>query len=458
MSARRSWARRLAACTAIGVAATGFSAGTAAAQPPETPIVVPDIYRNAPPPPVDMGDVFNDFVLGAIGGGQLGILPPTLPEQDPFFDDVPLTEADAPGTLLEYRPVVIQAYGVQPANVTGYQMKYTTTDFDGSPTVVTGLLMIPEDGTAPEDRKLIGYAEANDSLASGCMPSYQWAGGDQLDPSLFSAMGPVAQMFGRGWAVVMSDTANNGQSEPMGFSVGQFSGPATLDALRAAISIPEAGLPQDIPIALFGIAGGGVAAGFAAEKHAEYAPELNLVGSVLQAMVVDSKNFEQKADGGIGAGFVFANALGFAAKYPEIDLDKELTPAGKAMAAWFHGACQLQYLAAPFVPLSALFINGRPADNPAFERAYSENTLGTGTPDAPVLVASCKEDFLVPYEDVQTMIDGYTARGARVDVKPAQSCSLEDLLDPYKAGTELLGLQHMGWLEDRFEEEENSGK
>lgn len=426
----------MATAVAAATALTGASAATAA---PET---------------VDMNDVFGPFVLSTLRDGR--IAPPEQwlprhPTTDPWFQAPPVA-ALAPGALLKARPATVQVYGVQPAHVRAYQLMYVTTDFDGSRVVSTGILMIPEDGTAPGDRRLIGYSEANDSLGPGCMPSAQWTGTDQNDPSLFSALGPVAQMFGNGWAVMMSDTANDGDPAPNGFSIGQFSGAATLDGLRAALALPDAGFAPDTPIGIYGIAGGGVAAGFAAEKQAAYAPELNVVGTVLQAMVIDSATFERKADGGIGAGFVFANSLGYAARYPGIDLDAELTPLGKQIADVFHRTCQQTYLYMPFMPLSALYENGRPADNPAFARAYAENRMGQQAPQAPVLITSCRDDFLVPYSDVEDLVAAYRAGGTDVTVDPSH-CGVGDVLaDPYRAGTELLGMQNVDWFVGRFEE------
>ncbi|WP_068280591.1 lipase family protein [Aldersonia kunmingensis] len=403
----------------------------------------------------NLGQVFSPFVLSTLADAH--IAPPENwfprhPVDDPWYQAPTLKDDAKPGTLLKARPAQLQVYGVQPGKVRAWQLMYVTTDFDKSKTVSTGLLMVPEDGTKPADRKLIGYSEANDSLGAGCMPSTQWTGGDQTDPSLISALPPVAQMFGHGWAVMMSDTANDGDPNPHGFSVSQYSGPATLDGLRAAIAITDAGLPSDIPIGLYGIAGGGVAAGVAAEKQATYAPELNVVGTVLQAMVVEPASFERKADGGIGSGFVFANSLGYAAKYPEIDLDKELTPLGKAMADVFHETCQALYLGVPFVPLSALYKNGRPADNPVFERAYRENRMGQASPKAPVLMTSCRDDFLVPYADVEKLTATYRAGGTDVTVDPSHCAGLETLLNPYHAGADLLGMQDVEWLDKKFKE------
>ncbi|CAM2984575.1 lipase family protein [Prescottella defluvii] len=408
----------------------------------------------AAPTPVGLDEIFSPFVISTFTDGR--IAPPDQwrprhPVSDPWYQAPPVGDAPA-GTLLKARPATVQVYGVQPAHVRGYQLMYVTTDFDGSRIVNTGMLMIPDDGTPPQDRKLIGYSEANDSLGPGCMPSTQWTGGDQDDPALFSALGPVAQMFGNGWAVMMSDTANDGDPAPNGFSIGQFSGAATLDGLRAALALPDADFAPDTPIGIYGIAGGGVAAAFAAEKQASYAPELDVVGTVLQAMVVDSATFERKADGGIGAGFVFANSLGYAARYPEIDLDAELTPLGRQIADVFNRTCQQTYLLTPFLPLSALYTRGLPADNPAFARAYAENRLGQQAPQAPVLMTSCRDDFLVPYSDVEQLVAAYRAGGTEVTVDPSV-CGVSDVLaNPWRVGTEMLGMQNVDWFVGRFAE------
>lgn len=81
--------------------------------------------------------------------------------------------------------------------------------------------------------------------------------------------------------------------------------------MRAALALPEAGLESDVQVGIFGIAGGGVGAGFAAKQAHIYAPELNVVASAIQAMMIDPAIFESTAAGGIGSGFVFANLLAF---------------------------------------------------------------------------------------------------------------------------------------------------
>lgn len=406
---------------------------------------------------VDLSEVFNPLVVRALQGGEISgeFTPLGLSSDDPWFDEPELSGDTAPGILLKARPVSVQVYQVRPDAVSAYQLMYTTTDHFGRRVISTGILMIPEDGTAPADRKIIGYAEANDSLGANCAPSHQWTGGNQSDPAMFSALGPVAEMFGRGWAVMMSDVGNDGDTSPHPFSVGQFSGKATLDGVRAALALPEAGMASDTPVGIYGVAGGGVAAGFAAEQAHTYAPELNVTASAIQAMMIDPSTFEATAAGGIGSGFVFSSVLGFDAGYPEIKLDDHFTPVGRDVAAAFRTSCQALYLALPFVPFDVLLTNPAPRSIPALAAAYEDNTLGKQAPKSKLLISSCEDDFLVPFSEAQELADTYRADGGDVDLIPSQCGPLDYVTNLYKTVTDQLGMQDVAWLAAEFDEAES---
>ena len=128
-------------------------------------------------------------------------------------------------------------------------------------------------------------------------------------------------MFDRGWAVMISDVGNDAQESPHGVFTGKYAANTLLYGVRSAMRLEDAGLGPQAPVGIFGIAGGGVGAGFAAERAASYAPELNIRGSALEGMVVDQRNFFRGSDGSLGSGFVFATLLGPEPKYPEMDLN-----------------------------------------------------------------------------------------------------------------------------------------
>lgn len=442
----------------FGIAMTLFTAtGVVAAQPAPQP----------PPPPVPMrtpglGEVFNGYVVGTLQGAALASPPElfqALLADDPFYQEPPLIGNERPGDVLKAKKVDVMFWGVKPANLDAYKLMYVTTGNDGKqPVISTGILMIPVDGKPNSQRKLISYQEANDSVGAKCHPSTQWTGGDPLDGASWSALGPLAQMFGRGYAVMISDVGNDADRRPHGVFAGKFAAHAQLDGARAALNFRDAGLDPDAQIALFGIAGGGVGAGFAAEMQPEYAPELNVKSTVLQGMVVKPKNFMRVADGSVGSGFVLATLLGLEPWYPEMKIDEKLTPVGKAIADFFRTQCQTPaYFTMPFVPMNVLFQSGlNPADEPAFQHVYEDNILGrSGTPESKVLITSCARDdslmSLVPAQDSRELAAIYRAQGVDVTYAPSDCSMVRMITNLYGWGTDVFGMQTLDWLDASFD-------
>ncbi|MDH6284201.1 lipase family protein [Prescottella agglutinans] len=464
---RLSAAARVLSCLAVATAATmvvpvaasaqssagsssGSSDGSSSAQGQPT-------VRTPRP-----NEVFNGFVVGALDSGTAVSRAEAfkaLTARDPFYDEPRLSGTERPGTVLKVKPVDVMFLGYQPGRIDAYKLMYVTTGLDGTtPEISTGIVMIPVDGTPASAKKVISYQEANDSVGAYCHPSSQWTGRNPLDGSAWSALGPLALMFGKGYAVVISDVGNDADPDPHGVFAGKYAGHAQLDAARAALSAPSTGLSAGAPVSLFGVAGGGVGAGFAAESHAQYAPELNIRSTVLEGMVVNQRNFMRTADGSIGSGFAFATLLGLEPKYPQMRIDEKLNPVGKALAAAYRTQCQTPaYFTAPFVPLETLFVGGQsPADIPAFQPVYDDNLLGTKAPKSKVLITSCAKDdspmSLVPAKDSRELADKYRAGGADVTYAPSD-CSMGRMLtDLYGWGTDLFGMQTIDWIERNFAE------
>ncbi|CAM4519822.1 lipase family protein [Nocardia ninae] len=425
-----------------------LTAATAAAQ---TEMPTPGLDR-----------VFNGFVVGQIQGAQ-----PVPPDQafqallanDPFYQELPLTGAEQPGTLLKAKKVDVMFLGITPPDVEAYKLMYVTTGIDGvTPMISTGILMIPNHGVPVGEKKLISYQEANDSVGWSCHPSTQWTGGDPLDGSSWSALGPLALMFDKGYAVMISDVGNDGDRKPHGVFAGKFAAHAQLDGVRAALAHREAGLDPQAQIALFGIAGGGVGAGFSAELQPTYAPELDVKSAVLEGMVVNPRNFMRVADGSVGSGFALATLLGLEPAYPEMEVNAKLNPAGVGLANAFRTQCQTPaYFGLPFLPLNTLFNSGlSPADEPAFQRAFEDNILGrSGTPKAKVAITSCAADdslmSLVPAKDSRELADIYRAGGTEVTYQPTDCSMVRMLTDLYGWGTDLFGMQTIDWIDRNFD-------
>ncbi|PTR26724.1 secretory lipase [Rhodococcus sp. OK519] len=454
---------------ALAVSAALAAPGVVFAEPVDSPVDSPasSVGSQTPngPSPVRtprLGEVLNGFVVGALDEGSPASRLDSfraLTARDPFYGEPPLTGAERPGTVLKVKPVDVMFLGYEPGRIDAYKLMYVTTGLDGvTPEISTGIVMIPVDGTPASAKKVVSYQQANDSVGAYCHPSTQWTGGNPLDGSAWSALGPLALMFGKGYAVVISDVGNDGDPDPHAVFAGKYAGHAQLDAVRAALSTPSTGLSAHAPISLFGIAGGGVGAGFAAESQARYAPELNVRSTVLEGMVVNQRNFMRTADGSIGSGFAFATLLGLEPKYPEMRIDEKLNPVGRAIADAYRTQCQTPaYFTMPFVPLETLFAGGRsPADIPEFQPVYDDNLLGAESPKSKVLITSCAKDdspmSLVPAKDSLDLAERYRAGGADVTYAPSDCSMVRMLTDLYGWGTDLFGMQTIDWIEQSFTE------
>lgn len=452
----------VAATAAVAMIPPAIVAAPAGAQPTAgAPVADGGAVANPVPlaaPPLD--GIFRGFVITTFHEGRLATIDEIIaglnPAGDPFYDEPALTGAEAPGTVLRSERVQVLYSGFRPANVEAYRLMYVTRGVDDSPTISTGILMIPQDGRSNADRSLVAYQAANDSLGAFCHPTSYWTGADPMDAGSWSALGPLALMFNAGHAVMMSDVGNNGSPKPHGVFAGQFAGKAMLDGARAALALEPAGLNPRTPVGLFGIAGGGVGAGFAAQLQPDYAPELDVRGAVLEGMVVDQRSFMRVADGSIGSGFAFANLLGLEPWYPEMRIDDKLTPTGRTIADFYRGQCQVPaYFAMPFVPLHLLFTDGaNPADIPDFQAAYADNLLGRTAPRTEVLISSCGADdspmSLVPAQDSRDLATRWEAGGTSVTYAPSD-CSTERVLtNLYGWGTDLFGMQTVDWLSQRL--------
>ncbi|MEP9391752.1 lipase family protein [Gordonia sp. VNK1] len=443
---------RLLVSGVLVIAAMALTVPTTAWADPAPPTYDGSVPLDVP----KASEVFSGFTLGTIRDGRAATTEENfvgLLADDPFYAEPPIPAGAAPGTLLKAKRFDVLFTGYRPGNIAAWKIMYVTEDVRGRKVISTGVVMIPEDGRPNSTRSVVAYQEANDSVGPKCHPSTQWSGGAYGDASAWSALGPLALMWNRGLAVVISDIGNDADPKPHGVFAGRYAGMALLNGLRAAYHVGAAGLNPAKPVGIFGVAGGGVGGAFAAEYANHYAPEINLKATMVEALAADQKNFITFADGALGSGFVMATLLGLEAQYPEMRMNSHLNPAGRALADYYRASCQTYaYFMAPFLPMRLLFNGNRsPADIPAFQRVYAQNNLGYGdAPRGKMLVTSCASDdsFMVvtPASDSKKLVSRYAAQGADAQYYGLQ-CGIDTFItDMYKWGTELFGMHTVDWL------------
>lgn len=218
----------------------------------------------------------------------------------------------------------------------------------------------------------------------------------------------------QGWVVIVPD-----HEGPQGaFLANKLAGHAVLDGIRAALqSGGFTGIQPSASVALWGYSGGSVASSFAAELHAQYAPELNIVGVAIGGTVPVIANALTTINGGFGAGLIPPGILGLSYEYPQIRalITKHILPQYKE--SFFKAEKQCFVADALQFPFADVFKMVDDASIFTSEPAASilrENSLGTNVPRAPMYVYKSIPDETSPVKDTDDIVEYYCSKGTSV--------------------------------------------
>ncbi|WP_411101455.1 lipase family protein [Streptomyces sp. cmx-4-9] len=344
--------------------------------------------------------------------------------------------AARPGDVVSSAPSAFHPLPGQPTNTRAWKIHYRSTTADGAPNLVSGTVIVPQDGrTGP--RPLITYAVGTVGMGDSCAPSSNFPRGTGLEANL------IQQLTLRGWAVVVTDYEGLGTPGVHTYTVGPSAGHAVLDAARAAQRLPQAGLSPDGPVAIVGYSQGGQAGSWAAELQGSYAPELQVKGTATGGVPADLLKVADFNNGSYGSGLIFMAAAGQDAAFPELDLDSYLNPAGRLLVAGMKENCvAIDAIAGSFKRISDLTTRN-PLAQPDWQARLNQSRLGRTAPAAPVYQYHALADELIPYGVGRQLRSEWCAKGADVE------------FDTVWVGEHVSGVitrsPHVGnWLADRF--------
>ncbi len=293
-----------------------------------------------------------------------------------------------------------------------YQLMYRTTNNDDNPSVAVTTVLIPTNAPAAGRRQILAYQSFYDSLTLDCTPSYM-----TLQGSMFES-GAVNTSLTKGYVVVLSDYEGIDSQ----WIVGKNTAHGVLDGIRAAINFGPVGVSSGAAVALAGFSGGGHASAWAAEMAAEYAPELNIVGSAMGGVPVNVKNVANKVDGGLFSSVYLGAVVGLSRAYPEIEPAKYATAAGLTAIQDMGGRCLLGILEGKkdmlikygFKKSTTYLKDANFLDLPEIAAIIQANNLGTRKPNAPVYVYEGSLDEIMPIADVDALVANYCSKGVAV--------------------------------------------
>ncbi|MEV7195306.1 lipase family protein [Streptomyces sp. NPDC093510] len=342
----------------------------------------------------------------------------------------------SPGDVVSSEPSSFHPLPGQPTNTKAWKIHYRSTTAKGEPNTVSGTVIVPQDGRKGP-RPLITYAVGTVGLGDHCAPSAGFPKGTTLEANL------IQQLTLRGWAVAVTDYEGLGTPGDHTYTVGRAEGQAVLDAARAAIRLPEAGLGEDTPVGIMGYSQGGQASSWAAELHGSYAPDLDVKGTATGGVPGDLLKVAEFNDGLYGSGLIFMAAIGQNAAFPELNLGSYLNAKGEKLIAALKNSCVADgTVLGSFKPISSMTTKN-PLDQPDWKQRLNESRVGTARPDAPVYQYHALADELIPYSVGRKVRQDWCARGATVEW---HTVPLAEHVSGVITQSPLAG----AWLADRF--------
>ena len=370
---------------------------------------------------------------------------PVLPSEDPFYQPPAGFQHAEPGTVLRSRDVELGFLGLIPQRVKATQLLYRSTDMNGDPQATVTTVLVPAAHAPDHVRHVVSYQCAIDAVSSRCFPSYAMR-------RRAKAVGSLAQLeyllvaaaLAEGWVVSVPD-----HEGPEGmWGAPHEPGYRVLDGLRATLNFERFGLAKDSQVGLWGYSGGGLASAWAAEVHADYAPELNIVGAVLGSPVGNLGNTFRRLNGSHLAALPALVVAALSKTFPDLNrvIEEHATEEGRAVLARLERMTTLEAVIRLFKtdmdnlvhpPLEAVL--AMPAVQDVFERIK----LGGTAPLLPVLIVQAVHDSVIAVDDIDELAHTYHAGGAQVTYH-RDLFSEHMLLHPMSAPMTLR------WLTDRF--------
>jgi hypothetical protein len=369
-------------------------------------------------------------------------LSPQSYEGDAFYSvPSPLPDGEH-GDLLRY-----EAFdSPSPAGAEVWRIMYLSESVQGEPIAVTGLVVVPEGPAPSEGRRVLSVGHGTAGISDVCAPSRHTAQLRSLEQRL-GTPGSLEVLEGfadAGYVVAMTDYEGMGTPGDHPYLVGESEGRGILDAARAARQLPGADAGNQLGI--WGYSQGGHSALWANQLAEEWAPELELVGTVAGAPGADLP----ASFAGTGAieslysRFILIVA-GFAQAYPEADPSLVLTDAGVRVLerARVNEAC-----GAVGVDMSPA--GGEPVARDGFATVEPWASLmvdsdpGHVATDEPMLILHSAADETVPLSFSEALFARLCRLGQRIELR------VYDQGDSHAAAVDDAVVDGLAWIEARM--------
>lgn len=302
--------------------------------------------------------------------------PGLLPVPDPL-------PPGAPGDLIAEAPFDSDGFRFA---VEAHQVLYRSTDRDGRPIAVSGIVLVPVGVAVPAGgRDVVAWAHGTTGLVDGCAPSLDnQAGGRLNSPDSYDR---VDAILAAGHVVTASDYPGLGTPGVHPYLDGVGEGRSVLDSIRVAQQFGG----SEVAV-VEGFSQGSQAAIFAGQEWSSYAPEIDLRAVVAIGTPARFGQAFAALDLPVVQSYIGKVLAGIVAGHPELDRTDLLTPSGEAAYERFtaldtpDGGCESPEFDPP------RDIRADPLTVPAWRAAFDANEPGRALVPVPVLMVQSDAD------------------------------------------------------------------
>ncbi len=318
--------------------------------------------------------------------GILGCTIGGLQAQSAFYRASSAEISGSPGSLIRE-----EIRTGAPAGATAHRVLYRSTDPDGKPIAVSGIVIVPRGSPPPAGWPIVAWAHPTTGLVSRCAPS--------LAIFLFQQIAGSRALLERGYAIAATDYPGLGTPGPHPYLVGDSEARAVIDSVRVARSFP--GLENSSRFAVWGHSQGGQAALFTGMIAKSYAPELQLLGIAAAAPATDLATLMTDDLNTSGGRNLTAMTAWSWARFYGAPIDSIIAPAAIPIVDQLAEQC-IEGMFDIFIrekisgPLEKVFLTvGNPATIEPWRSLLARNTPRALPSELPVFLAQGTKDDLV---------------------------------------------------------------
>lgn len=356
------------------------------------------------------------LAVGALAVSACGSKSSANPYDPSFYATPASIPAGMPGQVVRFETMAAPFPDSQ-----AWRVLYTSTSYDGTPIVVSGMVFAPTDdgpaGTAPAGgRPVVSWAHPTTGITDKCAPS-------RIDNPYGDVQG-LQQFLAKGWVVTATDYQGLGTDGMHPYLVGSSEARGTIDIVRAARAIVS-GVKVSNRYAVFGHSQGGQAVLFVGQMAQSYAPDLQLLGVAAAAPAGELAQLFN-ADKDTAAGAVlgsyavesWSNLFGYSVgSVVHSNFQRRVEAVSNKCVV---GGSRLDDLE---LGIDDLILKGRmwssdPATTPPWSEQFALNTAAQVPIPVPVLVTQGTDDKIVRPWSTVDLVQAYAANGTRITETP----------------------------------------